>query len=69
MAGGMAFFSFAFVFTTLDTFAWLLYGTMVLGIVGGVFGIMWRMREAVEHIKSEKQEGPEISHLSTALDR
>lgn len=56
LAAGMAFFAFAFMFTTLDTFAWLLYGTMILIIVGGIFAIIWRIREAVEYIKTEQQE-------------
>lgn len=53
-AGFMLFFAFAFLFTALDTFAWLLYGTTGMGIVGGVFGIIWRMQEAIKQIKNGK---------------
>lgn len=57
-AGFMLFFTFG-LFIALDTFIWFLYGTMGIGIVGGVFGITWRMREAIEQIRNEKHVEPE----------
>lgn len=55
-AGCLVFFTFAFLLTALDTYAWLIYGAMGMGIVVQVLGIIWLIRDAVKQIKSEERD-------------
>jgi len=53
--GCYALFAFVFLLTALDTFAWLMYGSMGMGIIVGAVGIMWRIRDVVKQIKRDNR--------------
>ncbi len=53
--GCIVVFAFAFILSSLDFFAWLMYGAMSVGVIIEVLTIIWRVQYIIKQNKGKEQ--------------